>query len=64
MAMTITRDSPIRIYHSRQATLHTAPGTWQFRAFAQANYVRFMHCNTGSSLIRTGSALHILVLAV
>jgi len=26
MATTQTCDSPIRIHHSRQATLHTAPG--------------------------------------
>ena len=56
MAITNARGSPIRIYHSRQATLHTAPGTIRFRAFAQASPGRFLHRNTGSSLIRTGSA--------
>ena len=61
MAITQTGDSPIRISHSRQATLHTAPGALSStpvptpQAFAQAYRKGFTHRNAGSRLIRTGS---------
>jgi len=63
MAITKTRGSPIRICHSRQATLHTAleadtfTQTSGFRpGKASIDTKNPTHRNTGSRLIRTESA--------
>jgi len=64
MAITQMSDSFIRIYHSRQATLHTAPEELSstpvptseaFAQFTGINAGKNKHRNAGSRLSRTES---------